>query len=261
MRAATLLEVGILTLVAGLGTAAPPSRWTEAVTGIVFVEIPAGGFVMGSPTGEPGRESQERQHRVTISQQFWLGRFEVTQAQWQRVMSANPSHFHSPDGALPVEQVNWYEVHEFLQRLGKLSPGSSFRLPTEAEWEYACRAGTTTAYSTGATLSPKDANVSPARDTRVDARGRTMKVGSFAPNAWGLHDMHGNVWEWTDDDHCPYAGDETDPRATCKSGVKVIRGGSWYFAADSARCALRYTHRPGDRGFSLGFRVVRELVP
>lgn len=86
-----------------------------------------------------------------------------------------------------------------------------------------------------------------------------MAVGSFAPNAWGLHDMHGNVWEWTDDEHCPYAADPVvDPRPRCGAPLKVIRGGSWYFAADSARCALRYTHRPQDRGFSLGFRVVRD---
>ncbi len=224
---------------------------------MTFVEIPAGTFAMGSPASEPGREAQERQHAVTISRAFWLAAYEVTQAEWRRVMGADPSHFASPDGSLPVENVTWHDVHAFLYRLTALSPGHTFRLPTEAEWEYACRAGTTSAYNVGATLTRTNANISASVDTPIEARGHTMKVGSFPPNAWGLYDMHGNVWEWTDDDHCPYPdGPATDPRATCAAPLKVIRGGSWYFAADSARCALRYTHRPKDKGFSLGFRAV-----
>jgi formylglycine-generating enzyme required for sulfatase activity len=234
-----------------------PSRWIEPTTGMQFVQIQPGRFVMGSPADEPGREAQERQHAVTISRSFWMGAYEVTQAQWQRVMGTDPSRFTSPDGSLPVEQVTWHDAHEFLGRLTARSHGWTFRLPTEAEWEYACRAGTTSAYSVGATLTSADANITPSPDTPVAARGQTITVGSFRPNAWGLYDMHGNVWEWTEDDHCAYsAGPVTDPVGACGAPLKVIRGGSWYFAADSARCALRYTHRAQDRGFSLGFRAV-----
>jgi formylglycine-generating enzyme required for sulfatase activity len=225
---------------------------------MVFVRIAAGEFVMGSPPTEPGREPQERQHPVTISRPFWMGATEVTQAQWQRVMGSNPSRFHSADGTRPVEQVNWYEARTFLRRLSDHS--NRFRLPTEAEWEYACRAGTRTAYSNGAALTPRDAAIAVSSSQPLDQRGGTSPVGTFAPNAWGLFDMHGNVWEWTEDEHCAYpSGASVDPLARCESGLKVIRGGSWYFAADSARCGLRYTHRPQDRGFSLGFRAVREL--
>ena len=213
---------------------------------------------MGSPPTETGREPQEVLHAVHLTRAFWLGALEVTQRQWQTVMGHNPSRFRADGDTLPIENVTWTDVHEFLDRLTKLSPGHRFRLPTEAEWEYACRAGTSTAFNTGAVLTRAQANIAASPD--VAAAGRTMPVASFAPNTWGLYDMHGNVWEWTDDDYCPYSGSEsvTDPAASCSSTLKVIRGGSWYFGADSARCALRYTHRPQDRGFSIGFRVVRE---
>jgi formylglycine-generating enzyme required for sulfatase activity len=237
--------------------ATEPRQWIEPVTHMVFVRIPAGTFTMGSPADEPSREAQERPHTVTISRAFLLGAYEVTEPQWERVMGVNPSRFRSAAGSLPVEEVSRVDVHDFLARLNARSPGHGFRLPTEAEWEYACRAGTTSPYNVGPVLTRSDANVSPSADTPVNARGQTMPVGSFRPNAWGLYDMHGNVWEWTGDDHCAYAeGPVTDPRGACGAPLKVIRGGSWYFAADSARCALRYTHRAQDRGFSLGFRAV-----
>ena len=228
---------------------------------MVFVHIPAGHFVMGSPSDEPQRESQEVQHEVTISRAFWMAKFEVTQQQWERVMGANPSWFAKSGGEFPIERVSYHDIRAFLDRLTAMAPGNRFRLPTEAEWEYACRAGTTTPFNVGHTLSRAQANIGDAANRAPERRGQTTRVGSFAANAWGLHDMHGNVWEWTEDDHCPYpAGAATDPIARCSSGLKVIRGGSWYFEADSARCALRYTHRPVDVGFSLGFRVVREPV-
>jgi len=237
----------------------PRQEWVEPVTGMRFVHVPSGTFTMGSPPGEPGREDQERQHEVTIERGFWLGRFEVTQRQWSTVMDRNPSRFRDADGNLPVEDVNVLEVEEFLRRLNTASADDTLRLPTEAEWEYACRAGTTTAYATGARLTREQANFTTDPRTPPPERGRTMPVGTFPPNPWGLYDLHGNVWEWTADDHCPYPEHRRmDAGLACGSALKVIRGGSWYFAADSARCALRYTHRPQDRGFSLGFRVVRE---
>ena len=228
---------------------------------MIFVEIPAGRFVMGSPLDEPERESQEGQHEVTISRAFWMGKFEVTQRQWESVMGGNPSWFAKSGGDFPVERVSYNGIRDFLDRLAARAPGNRFRLPTEAEWEYACRAGTTTAFSVGHTLTREQANIGDLATAAPRREGSTRRVGSFPANAWGLHDMHGNVWEWTEDDHCPYAGGAaTDPLARCGGELKVIRGGSWYFEADSARCALRYTHRPVDVGFSLGFRVVRESL-
>jgi formylglycine-generating enzyme required for sulfatase activity len=233
------------------------SVYVEPATGMRFVEVPAGHFVMGSPESEVDREAQETRHDVILSHAFWLGQYEVTQEQWRRVMGTAPSHFAGAAANLPVENVNWFEVGEFLRRLAAISPGNRFRLPTEAEWEYACRGGTRTAFASGEGLTPADANIAATPETA--AAGKTMPVGSFAPNAWQIYDLHGNVWEWTADEYCPYAGGPvTDPTPGCGAALKVIHGGSWRFLADSARCALRYTHRPQDRGPSLGFRIVRE---
>jgi formylglycine-generating enzyme required for sulfatase activity len=231
--------------------------WIEPATGMTFVRIQGGSFVMGSPDEEPGREAQEVRHTATLTRPFWLGAFEVTQGEWERVLGTNPAWFAGRGERLPIENVTLHDVERFLERLNALAPVSHFRLPTEAEWEYACRAGSPTAYGAARTLTTHEANI--ADSPEHAASGQTMPVGSFAPNPWGLYDMHGNVWEWTRDEHCPYAtGPATDPLASCGSSLHVIRGGSWYFGADSARCALRYTHRPQDRGFSLGFRVLRE---
>lgn len=222
-----------------------------------FVTIPAGSFLMGSPKTEKNREAQEVQHEVTLTRDFSLGVYEVTQGQWRRVMGANPSHFADRGDDFPVESVNFLEIAEFIRRMNAGSTSRVFRLPTEAEWEYACRAGTATAFATGDALLPSQANFLAAPG---GAERGTTRVGSFAPNAWGLHDMHGNVWEWTADDYCPYPeGPVSDRTPRCDSGLKVIRGGSWYFGADSARCALRYTHPPKERGFSLGFRLAADL--
>jgi formylglycine-generating enzyme required for sulfatase activity len=239
------------------------SRWVEPVTGMQLVLLPRGSFQMGSPTDERWREAQEVPHEVRMTSLIFMGLHEVTQEQWHRVMGTRPSWFDGRAARLPVENVTWFDVEQFLERLTSMSDGSRFRLPTEAEWEFACRAGTTTAYGIGARLTSADANIDPRApdDPSPEERdGSTRPVGSYRPNAWGLFDLHGNVWEWTADAYCPYqAGAQTDPRASCESPQKVIRGGSWRFRADSARCAQRYTHAPGDRGYSLGFRVVREV--
>jgi formylglycine-generating enzyme required for sulfatase activity len=248
----------------------PPMTWTEPVTGMELVLVPAGVFVMGSDAAEPDREAQETRHHVRLSRPFYMGRYEVTQAQWRRVMGTNPSWFAQCGDDCPVESVSWQDVQRFFARLEELgSPG--LRLPTEAEWERACRAGAVTAYATGAELTVEQANfdaggtvpdagLREAEEVPAGRPGRSpTPVGSYPPNRWGLHDLHGNVWEWTADRHCPYPGGSvTDPVGDCASELRVIRGGSWHYDADSARCALRYTHRPRDLGFSLGFRVVRD---
>ncbi|MBI3449359.1 MAG: formylglycine-generating enzyme family protein [Acidobacteria bacterium] len=242
--------------IACMGAAAcapgPPAAWTEPRTRMEFVLIPSGRFTMGTPRSEPGREAQELQHDVTLTRPFYLGRTEVTQAQWALVMGSNPSAFQDCGPSCPVETVSAIRIDTFLARLDDLA-GVRFRLPSEAEWEYSCRAGTRTAFATGEKLDTTQAGFD---------RARPSPVASFPPNAWGLFDMHGNVWEWTGDEICPYPeGPSVDPVGRCASDRRVIRGGSWAFGADSARCGLRYTHHPEDSGYSLGFRLVREIAP
>ena len=252
------LGLALATLVA---CTAPRATWTEPETGIEFVLLPSGELEMGSPPWEAGHEATELLHRVRLTRPVWLGRYEVTQGQWLRVMGENPSSFADCGLDCPVENVNALEVEEFLRRL-RAPSGEAFRLPTEAEWEYACRAGTATPFSTGANLTSAQANYDGrypyAGFPAGDFVGRPTPVGSYAPNAWGLFDLHGNVWEWCRDEFCPYPeGAASDPVGACAAQLRVIRGGSWTFDGDSARCAVRYTHRPEDRGPSLGFRLVR----
>ena len=213
---------------------------------------------MGSAAGEAGRSADEVPHRVTISRPFRLGATEITQAQWTRVMGANPSRFQGC-AECPVENVTWNDVQEFLRRLNA-AEGGGYRLPTEAEWEYACRTGET---PDAARIDAAHANF----DARYPVRGgrpgrylgRPVPVASFPKNRYGLYDMHGNVWEWCADGYAPYpSGDAVDPVGPTSAPKKVIRGGSWYFDAASCRCATRYSHDPADRGFSVGFRVARD---
>ena len=228
-----------------------------------FVEIPAGTFVMGSMNGDG---DEQPPINVTISQPFLLGRTEVTQAQWYAVMGTNPSRWKGVD--LPVERVSWNDVQEFLDRLNKQSDcGNCYRLPTEAEWEYAARAGTTTAYSFG----------DDARDLGDYAwynenANRTYRVATKRSNPWGLYDMHGNVWEWVQDWYASdmyeqYGngtvqsgnGTVTDPLGAPSGSYRVIRGGSWY-SMTPARPAVGGSPRldsPGGRSTLLGFRLVR----
>ena len=238
------------------------TAWTEPTTGMEFVLVRAGAFVMGSPDGEAGRGGDETQHRVEITHDFYLGRHEVTQREWAKVMGSNPSHFRQCGNDCPVESVSWRTAQQFIAKLNAMSKGAPLRLPTEAEWEYSCRAGTQTPFNTGENLTTDQANYDGNHPYKGHSPGRFLErpspVGAFPPNDWGLHDMHGNVWEWCQDDYCPYPdGDAKDPVARCGGLERVIRGGSWYFNAESARSALRYTHAPGDSGFSLGLRLAR----
>ncbi len=238
--------------------AEPPATWQCPVTGMEFVFIKPGTFMMGSPESEEGRSDDERLHQVTIEKGFYLGKYLVTQAQWQQVMGNNPSSFEGDN--LPVETVNWNDVQEFLQKLNAKAD-KNYRLPTEAEWEYACRAGTTTPFSCGETISTELANYNGngvyGKGKKGVYRRQTTAVGSFPANSWGLHDMAGNVWEWTCSDYSEnYDGNETK----CSSGsgtLRAIRGGSWFSRPRWLRSAYRNRSYPTYRSFILGFRISR----
>ena len=229
---------------------------------LVLVKIPPGTFTMGSPDGE-GLYNESPQTEVTITRPFWMGQYEVTQGQYQAVMGDNPSHF-TGDPNLPVEQVTWDEVMEFCARLNEQSgenqqEGYTYRLPTEAEWEYACRAGTTTGFSFG-----NDENELSKYGNSVldDDYENTAPVGSKKPNPWGLYDMHGNVWEWCLDEYPMLSypgGSVTDPvnRYEVVAVFRVIRGGSWLNFPDRCRSAARDFWGPLSHRYDVrGFRIV-----
>jgi formylglycine-generating enzyme len=233
-----------------------PTR-TNAL-GMEFAWCPPGTFLMGSPPSEPERSDDENQHRVTLTKGFWLGVTPVTQAQWQAVMGSNPSNFQGQDR--PVEQVSWDDCQEFCKKLAERD-GRRYRLPTEAEWEYACRAGTTTPFHFGATLSTDqanyDGNYTYGKGKKGKYRKETAPVGSFSPNAWGLCDMHGNVWEWCQDWYAPYPqSDIRDPQGSKSGDARVVRGGSWVDLPWWCRAAYRRRGAPGFRFYYLGCRVV-----
>jgi formylglycine-generating enzyme required for sulfatase activity len=234
--------------------------------GMKFVLIQKGTFMMGSPSNEPKRDKDEIEHRVTISRPFYLQTTEVTQGQWKAIMGDNPSLFKDCGDNCPVERISWDSAQKFIQELNRKEGTDKYRLPTEAEWEYACRAGTTTPYNTGDCISTNQANFdgrSPLPDCpEGDCIGKTMKVGSFAPNPWGLYDMHGNVYEWCQDWCVDYSGEHvTDPIAPpsgWRGGLRVLRGGSCLNYARRLRSAYRYRHFPQNWDCTFGFRVARD---
>jgi uncharacterized protein (TIGR02996 family) len=247
-------------LAAGVQPVGP--RWTNSL-GMQFAWVSPGQFLMGSPFHEPERQEDETRHRVTLSRGFYLGVHPVTQAQWQAVMGTNPSRFQDP--TRPVECVSWEDCQEFCQHLREadgLESGlpSPYRLATEAEWEFACRGGTTTPFSFGESISPKQANfhTSYRSETRPTdkARQETTPVGQFPSNAWGLADMHGNVYEWCADWYAPHPVTAvSDPTGPDKGNVRVLRGGSWHSLAGRCRSSSRGWGAPGYRGSDVGCRV------
>jgi formylglycine-generating enzyme required for sulfatase activity len=240
----------------------PPTAWQDPATGIRFRLLPPATFMMGTPPDEPLREAQEILHAVRLTRGFYIAETEVTHAQWERVMYENPSRFVKCGVDCPVERVSWYDVQRFLSRLNRGQAGGPYRLPTEAEWEYACRGRSSLPFGASRSLSSQMANINgnyPYNAPRGPYRRTTTRVGQFGANWAGLVDMSGNVWEWVQDEYCEYpSGAATDPVGACGSDRRVIRGGSWAFDGGSARCGTRYWHRMPDSGYSLGFRLVRE---
>ena len=283
-RRTVLVALAVLAVGVGAWAFWPRQRQWEEITldlgnnvTMRLVLIPAGNFVMGSPDSEGGRYPDEGpQHEVTISRPFYMGVFEVTQEQYEQVMGTNPSFFKGP--ANPVESVSWDNAMEFCEKLSEKT-GKKVTLPTEAQWEYACRAGSTTAFHTGDDLKPGRANAvfsasgppgawEKAMDwvrKRLGMKAKpvgaqTLPVGGFPPNAFGLYDMHGNVWEWCADwygeDYYANANN-TDPTGPASGSFRVFRGGGWGYDPSLCRSAGRIRGVPDYRIiFIFGFRVV-----
>ena len=256
------------------GPAFPQNKTFVNSVGMEFVLIPAGTFTMGSPPDDPLRDEGENQHTVTISRPFYLQTTEVTIGQWRKIMTKGPFGFFKrrkghPD--LPVSRTCFYDTKAFIEKLNNLSEGR-YRLPTEAEWEYAARAGTETAYSWGdhidcdlAMFANKKGRFDNCR-AKIKQKGLPLDgpapVKSFAPNPWGLYDMHGNVWEWCKDWYAPYKpGPLIDPQGPKDATYRVRRGGSWFGEGYKCRSANRAYGHPGSRLRNTGFRVVLEVQP
>jgi formylglycine-generating enzyme required for sulfatase activity len=221
--------------------------------------IAPGEFLMGSPQSEAERFSNETQHPVILTQGYWLADTACTQALWQAVVGKNPSDFKGDDR--PVETVSWDEVDGFIKQLNALT-GGEFRLPTEAEWEYACRAGTTTPFWFGDQITTDqvnyDGNHPYAGGPKGKNRGKTIPVKALPYNGWGLYQMHGNVWEWCQDWYSGYATDlAVDPTGPDGGGRRVLRGGCWFLDGRFVRSASRPHVHPGYRYHVIGFRLAR----
>ncbi len=237
--------------------------------GMGFVRIEAGSFLMGSPSSESGRDSDETQHRVELTRSFMMAATEVTQGQWQAVMGSNPSRFSGCGADCPVEQVSWHDAVKFANALSKKEglqaayeisgksvswnkSANGYRLPTEAEWEYAARGGQRHVYSGSNTVSA-------VGWTSDNSGSKTHKVAGKQANAWGLYDMTGNVWEWCWDWKGTYSTTSTDPVGAQSGDNRVRRGGSWFNRPAYARVADRYRNTPDYRDDNLGLRLVRTI--
>lgn len=270
----------LVILVTSVFAAAQQPKQVTNSLGMKFKLIPEGVFIMGSPASEDGSEDDERQYEATITEPFYIGIFEVTQAQYARVMGNNPSFFqgdkladrHPKTGRIvnevntwsyPVDQVSWADAMDFCKRLSSSADekraGREYRLPTEAQWEYACRAGTNTAFGFAEDTKTMDEYAWFAGTSE----GKTHPIGLKKPNAWGLYDMHGNVREWCMDWYGDYPRRPTvDPMGPTKGGLRVLRGGSWGEPAQNCRCASRDSYLPTSRfnDNGAGFRVIMSVA-
>ena len=216
-------------------------------------------FMMGSPEDEPERYEGEKQHLVTLTQGFWLSDSVCTQALWQAVMGGNPSRFQDNINN-PAENVSWDDVQRFIEHLNQSQPGLWARLPTEAEWEYACRAGTSTPFSLGDNITTEQVNYYGnypyAGAAKGEFREKTVPVKSLPANRWGLYEIHGNVWEWCADWYGDYESESVvDPTGPGNGSDRVLRGGSWMYGASDMRSANRGVSTPDGRHGSFGFRL------
>ncbi len=228
----------------------------ETSIGLKLVLIEAGKFTMGSPEMEFLRLREEIQHEVEITHPYYIGKFEVTQGEYEKVTGENPSHFKGIN--LPVERVSWHEAKRFCAKLSR-EDKKAYTLPTEAEWEYACRAGTKTAFSFGQTLSLRQANFFP----NGGSDNKPCNVGRFAANKWSLYDMHGNVSEWCEDWYSKdyyKTSPRKDPKGPKRGEKRVVRGGSYGDSDKECRSASRDSIEPHLRGNSLGFRIVMRIT-
>jgi formylglycine-generating enzyme required for sulfatase activity len=235
---------------------APPLKITNSL-GMEFVYVKPGSFMMGSPANESGRYDDETQHRVTLSKGFYMQTTEVTQGQWRAIMGSSPSRFSNCGDDCPVEKVSWTDIQEFISKLNQIEVGSKYRLPTEAEWEYAARAGSTARFCYG----DDEGRLSEYAWYSGNSGDKTHPVAQKQPNAWGLYDMHGNVYEWCQDwyDKNYPSGNVTDPTGPSSGSLRVLCGGSWSSLAEFCRSAIRYGKFPVTRNLYLGFRLAREL--
>jgi formylglycine-generating enzyme required for sulfatase activity len=232
------------------------NRTFDNTIGMEFVLIPAGNFYMGSPPDEEGRLINEGPvHEVQITEAFYMGKYEVTQEQWIEIMGVSPSM--SKEDRLPADSISWNQIQEFIIKLNEQENTNKYRLPSEAEWEYAARAGTTTRYSFGENEMKLD-NYAWYHE---NSQGTTHPVGQKLPNQWGLYDMHGNVWEVVQDGfHDNYNNAPLDGSVWETVNKNFIsRGGSWDNDANLLRSATRHKNDPGDRNFLTGFRIVRDV--
>jgi formylglycine-generating enzyme required for sulfatase activity len=265
------MQILCVAFIASQSVIAADRTYTNSI-GMEFVLIPSGVFQMGAADSDREATSSEKpRHQVTITRPFFLGKVEVTQAQWETVMGSSPyttersnPFYDLPGMAARVRKpsnpatVSWNDAQEFIKRLNRKEGHARYRLPTEAEWEYAARAGTSTAYSFGDDAAQLGRYAWHGEDF---ATGSPHPVGQKAPNPWGLHDVHGNVWEWVQDRYRDRydAAPVTDPKGPATGSARVVRGGSWHVTSTSWRTSFRKPYEPDYRGISIGFRVLREV--
>jgi formylglycine-generating enzyme required for sulfatase activity len=253
------LFVGLIVpaIAGSVGTTDPDTNFL----GMKFVYIAPGTFTMGSPTDEQGRYISETQHQVTLTQGYYIQSTEVTQGQWEAVMGSNLSHFGSCGSDCPVEKVSWDDAQEFINKLNLIGEGM-YMLPTEAQWEYAARARSSSAFANGKiteTGSGYDPNLDVMAWYSYNSDSKTHQVAQKTPNAFGLYDMHGNVYEWCQDWYASYnLGPVTDPEGPPSGSYRVKRGGGWYYYARTCRSAHRLSTGPSFRSRHIGLRLVRQ---